>query len=83
MRFDHEIDLRRFLGYYAGQKTKYRLVSICTHIGYSGQSGHYIAYCLNKQNDSWYRFDDSSCRQCNKYEINSYSPYLLFYEIIL
>ena len=83
LRFDHEIDLRRFLGYYAGQKTKYRLVSICTHIGYSGQSGHYIAYCLNKQNDSWYRFDDSSCRQCNKYEINSYSPYLLFYEIIL
>ena len=83
MKFDFEIDLKPFLSFYNGQKTKYKLVAVCTHMGYSGASGHYIAYCLNKSNGNWYNFNDSSCRKCDKYEVYNNSPYLLIYEIIL
>ena len=83
MKFDFEIDLKPFLSFYNGQKTKYKLVAVCTHMGYSGASGHYIAYCLNKINGNWYNFNDSSCRKCDKNEVYNYSPYLLIYEIIL
>ena len=83
LRFDFEIDLKPFLSYYNGQLTKYKLVAVCTHMGYSGASGHYIAYCLNKSNGNWYNFNDSSCRKCDKFEVYNNSPYLLIYEIIL
>ena len=83
LRFDFEIDLKEFLSFYNGQKTKYKLVAVCTHMGYSEASGHYIAYCLNKSNGNWYNFNDSSCRKCDKYEVYNNSPYLLIYENIL
>ena len=83
LKFDFEIDLKPFLSFYNGQKTKYKLVAVCTHMGYSGASGHYIAYCLNKINGNWYNFNDSSCRKCHNYEVYNNSPYLLIYEIIL
>ena len=82
LNFSHEIDLKKYLSLYFGQKTKYKLVAICTHIGSSGPCGHYIAYCLNKKTGNWYRFNDSSCRMVDKYQLNSDSPYLLIYEMI-
>ena len=80
--FNHEIDLQKYISFYFGQKTKYKLVSICTHIGSSGPTGHYIAYCLCKRNNQWYKFSDSSYYKCEKYELNNNSPYLLLYEMI-
>ena len=79
---EFEIDLKNYISFYFGQKTKYRLMAICTHIGHSGPTGHYVAYCYNKKNDSWYNFNDSSCRQCGKNGLNYNSPYLLIYEMI-
>ena len=83
LKFGYEIDLKPFLSSYNGQKTKYRLVAVCTHIGYSGATGHYIAFCLNKKNGIWYNFNDSSCRPCDKSALYNFSPYLLIYEVIL
>ena len=80
--FSHEIDLKNYLGYYFGQKSKFKLVAVCTHIGSSGAYGHYIAYCLNNQNGSWYKFNDSSCNMSDKYQLKGNSPYLLIYELI-
>ena len=80
--FSHEIDLKSYLGNYFGQRSKYKLSAVCTHIGSSGAFGHYIAYCLDKKNDRWYKFNDSSCRISDKYELNGNSPYLLIYELI-
>ena len=34
--FDMEIDIKNYLSFYYGQKTKYRLCSVCTHKGKSG-----------------------------------------------
>ena len=80
--FEHEMDVKDFCSFYFGQKTKYKLVSICTHKGSSGPNGHYYAYCLNKKIDKWYIFDDTSCKECDKYELRRHSPYLLIYELI-
>ena len=80
--FSHEIDLKNYLGYYFGQKSKFKLIAVCTHIGSSGAYGHYIAYCLNNQNGCWYKFNDSSCNMSDKYSLNENSPYLLIYELI-
>ena len=80
--FTHEIDLKNYLGYYFGQKSKFKLIAVCTHIGSSGAYGHYIAYCLNNQNGCWYKFNDSSCNMSDKYSLNENSPYLLIYELI-
>ena len=81
--FENEIDLQNYISLYCGQKTKYKLVAICTHIGSSGPRGHYIAFCLDKINNNWYKFDDSRCKKCNIYDLNNNSPYLLLYEKIL
>ena len=83
LQFEEEIDLQKFISFYCGQKTKYKLVAVCTHIGSSGPTGHYIAFCLDKINKIWYKFDDSTCKKADKYELNNNSPYLLLYEIIL
>ena len=82
LNFDFEIDLKDYISFYFGQKTKYRLMAICTHIGSSGPTGHYVAYCYNKKEDTWYNFNDSSCRPCSKNGLNYNSPYLLIYEMI-
>ena len=82
LEFEHEMDVKDFCSFYFGQRTKYKLVSICTHKGSSGPNGHYYAYCLNKKIDKWYIFDDTSCKECDKYELRRHNPYLLIYELI-
>ena len=81
--FEHEIDLKKYLSIYFGQNSRYRLISICTHIGKSGSTGHYITYCLNKEKNIWYKFNDSLYGMCDKYELKKDSPYLLLYEMIM
>ena len=81
--FEDEIDLKDYLSIYFRQKTKFKLCSICTHIGTSGQFGHYITYCLDKNKNIWYKFNDSNCGEVkDKSEMKRNSPYLLIYELL-
>ena len=80
--FNHEIDLKEYLSLYWEQKTKYKLVAICTHLGASGSTGHYITFCLNKEDNKWYKFNDSYVNRCEKEDIYNGSPYLLLYKMI-
>ena len=81
--FEDEIDLKDYLSIYFSQKTKYRLCSICTHIGRSDQTGHYITYCLDKNKNIWYIFNDARCEEVkDKSEMKKNSPYLLIYELL-
>ena len=82
LQFDEIIDITQFINFDFGSKIKYQICGICTHLGFSGSSGHYIAYCRNKESGKWYNFNDSSCREANKSEIYTGSPYLLIYERI-
>ena len=80
--FDEEIDITSFINFYSGKKIIYQISGVCTHLGSSGPTGHYIAYCRNKQTGMWYNFNDSFVRLCDKNEIYRGSPYLLVYEQI-
>ena len=72
---------------------KYFLIGVITHLGESGSSGHFIAYCRNKQRDFFHCYNDASVCQLNKND-NAYgknqsnniyekkTPYILFYQCI-
>ena len=80
IEFDEEIDITKYVAYDFKQKIKYKIIGVCTHYGNSGSYGHYVAFCKNRENDTWYEFNDSFCSECNKREIYRGSPYLLLYE---
>ena len=80
--FDEMIDITSFVNFDFGKKIIYQISGVCTHLGSSGPTGHYIAYCRNKLTGMWYNFNDSFVRLCDKSEIYRGSPYLLVYEQI-
>ena len=80
--FEEIIDITNLISFNFGKEIQYQLSGICTHLGASGSSGHYIAYCRNKENGKWYKFNDSSCDECKSKEFYNGNPYLLFYEQI-
>ena len=55
-------------------------MGVCTYLGDSGVSGHYIDYCKHRETGEWYNFNDLSCEKCNQSDINGGNPYLLLYE---
>jgi len=61
---------------------KYRLKAVITHLGKSGMTGHFIAYCRNRINNNWYCYNDSSVTYCKdqKNDFKKGEPYILFYE---
>ena len=81
IEFDDIIDITKFVSFDYKQKIKYQISGVCTHYGYSGRYGHYVAFCKNREN-KWYEFNDSSCYECKKSDANRGSPYLLLYERI-
>ena len=80
INFDEVIDITKYVNFYFGTNIKYQLISVCVHYGDS--FGHYVAFCKNKNNNKWYLFNDSECKECDKNEIHYGSPYLLLYERI-
>ena len=81
--FDENIDITDFVNFNFGCRLKYRIIGVCTHYGYSGSTGHYIAFCRHRETGDWYKFNDSSCYKCGHNEIYGGSPYLLLYERII
>ena len=62
----------------------YRLSGVICHLGQSGMSGHFIAYCRQRINNMWYCFNDATVTLCNDQQ-NDYKngcPYILFYQSI-
>ena len=56
--FEEDLDLFNYIemkntGY------KYKLIGVITHLGESGMSGHFIAYCRDPISSEWYQFNDS------------------------
>ena len=79
VEFGEIIDLTGFTENNCTEKV-YNLVGISTHIGTSGNSGHYIAYCKDINTNTWYKFNDSLVSKCSFDEVNSNTPYLLVYK---
>ena len=61
----------------------YELFGVIVHYGPSSMSGHFIAFCINRTEQSWYKYNDACAERC-KFD-NEYlkgMPYILFYRKI-
>ena len=61
----------------------YKLIGVITHIGESGQGGHFIAHCLSPIDSEWYTYNDaivSKIDDIKRQVIDLGMPYLLFYQ---
>jgi len=57
----------------------YDLYSVSNHFGGMG-GGHYTAYGRHRDDNQWYRYDDSSVSSASPSEIVSRAAYVLFYK---
>ena len=60
----------------------YNLIGVITHIGDSGESGHFIAHCLSPIDNKWYTYNDAIVTEMQEFQriIDLGMPYLLFYQ---
>ena len=61
----------------------YELYGVVTHLGESGESGHFVAACKIPCNNKWYRFNDAIVTPINDIQseiINFGMSYILFYK---
>ena len=61
----------------------YKLIGVVTHLGESGASGHFIAYCRSPIDEKWYNYNDDLCFLVTNFKeqvIDYAMPYILFYQ---
>ena len=74
------IDLRNYVEF-PQPDNFYFLSGVVSHMGDSGPSGHFIAFCRMSPNSKWYCYNDSIVSESNFNEINTRgTPYILFYQ---
>ena len=79
------LDIDKYVLDKSQKNNKYELICVLTHLGPSGMSGHFIAFCKSPVDKNWYCYNDASVYQCtdpryqNSDEIEGI-PYVLFYQ---
>ena len=61
----------------------YKLIGVVTHMGESGASGHFIAYCKSPIDNQWYKYNDDLVTKVynfNQEIIDDAMPYILFFQ---
>ena len=82
VNFPENLNLLNFVTFKQG-KTYFQLYAVICHLGPSSMSGHFVAYCRHKNNDKWYKYNDSFVTECTKpQEYNEGMPYILFYRAV-
>ena len=82
--FLEEINMNNYIIYKIPDNT-YFLSGIITHVGQSGQTGHFMAFCRMSKDSKWYFYNDSVVKESKFNEINNNErkPYILFYQKII
>ena len=82
VNFPNQLNLINFVIFKNGN-TVYELYAVICHIGPSSMSGHFIAFCKNRIDKKWYKYNDAFvtlCKSSNEYR--SGMPYILFYKVL-
>ena len=82
LNFSEKLDLSDYIEL-KKTGTQYELFGVITHIGESSMSGHFIAYCKDLWDDTWYKYNDAFVDPVNNFQeevVNFAMPYLLFYK---
>ena len=78
--FWETIDLTNYVEF-PQPDNKYFLAGVVSHMGDSGPSGHFIAFCRMSESQKWYCYNDSLVTESSFQDINSRGfPYILFYQ---
>jgi ubiquitin carboxyl-terminal hydrolase 2/21 len=80
--FFEEINLYNYIEY-RDTGFNYTLIGVISHIGESGMSGHFIAYCKDPITNKWNKYNDAIVTEVEDFQnevINFAMPYLLFYQ---
>ena len=83
--FPMDIDLSNYVlsNVNKTEQYKYTIYGVITHMGDSGEGGHFIAACKSPIDEKWYRYNDSfvtPITDFNKEVTNFNTPYILFYQ---
>ena len=79
VKFGETLDIKEIVAN-KNSSTIYELVGIISHLGESGEEGHFIAYC--KHFDfSWYFFNDGIVLHVPSISTKKGTPYILFYHL--
>ena len=79
------MDIGKYVNRKIGNSVNYQLIGVITHLGESGQSGHFIAHCKSPIDHQWYTYNDAIVSKIDDYQkqiIDLGMPYLLFYKRI-
>ena len=83
VNFPEQLNLFNYVSFKNGN-TVYELYAVICHIGPSSMSGHFIAFCKNRIDKKWYKYNDAFVTLCqNSNEYRSGMPYILFYKVLL
>ncbi|XP_059147856.1 ubiquitin carboxyl-terminal hydrolase 15-like [Physella acuta] len=76
----HDLDLRKYIiNEESNECDVYDLIAVTNHYGGLG-GGHYTAYAMNKDDGSWYYFDDSSVTASSAESVVTKAAYVLVYQ---
>ena len=83
LEFTTELDITNYIQKKTGN-IKYKLIGVITHLGESGEGGHFIAHCLSPIDNNWYTYNDAIVNETENFQkiIDFGMPYLLFYQKI-
>jgi len=83
--FPMEMDLSNYTLSSDNEKYIYYVYGVITHLGESGEGGHFIATCKSPVDGKWYRYYDAFVSLVNDFDKeakNFNTPYILFYQRI-
>ena len=82
INFVEQLNLANYIQF-GNTGVNYELIGVITHLGDSGMSGHFIAYCKSPISKTWYQYNDAMVNPVNDFKkdvIDFAMPYLLFYQ---
>ena len=82
VNFPEQLNLFNYVTYKDGF-TAYQLYAVICHLGPSSMSGHFVAYCRNRNDNKWYLYNDGMVSPCSKKkQYQDGMPYILFYRAL-
>ena len=85
LEFTEYLNIQEYVRIKNNNSCNYKLIGVVTHLGESGASGHFIAYCRSPIDDKWYNYNDDlffPVTDFKKQVIDYAMPYILFYQKI-
>ena len=83
LEFTEFLDIGSYVRNNNNNPCNYKLIGVVTHMGESGASGHFVAFCRSPINEQWYNYNDDLCFPVNNFKkdvIDYAMPYILFYQ---